>query len=90
MVRLVNEYICGRLYRKEITRESTDVVIQNVLRNISFHAGGYKEMSILADLSLAMSPNAGGEWELQGSQPMNTAVHRSPSKLRRSNFILNL
>ncbi len=34
-----------------------------------------------------MSPNAGrGNW---GSQPMNTAVHRSPNKLWRSNSIFN-
>ncbi len=33
-----------------------------------------------------MSPNAG----VAGSQPMSTAVHRSPNKLWRSNSIFNL
>jgi hypothetical protein len=42
-----------------------------------------------------MSPNAGdggggGGPGVAGSQPMSTAVHRSPSKLWRSNSIFNL
>jgi hypothetical protein len=36
-----------------------------------------------------MSPNAGGGG-VAGSQPMSTAVHRSPNKLWRSNAIFNL
>ncbi len=31
-----------------------------------------------------------GRGGVPGSQPMSTAVHRSPNKLRRSNFIFNL
>ncbi len=37
-----------------------------------------------------MSPNAGWVGELRRSQPMSTAVHRSPNKLWRSNSIFNL
>jgi hypothetical protein len=39
-----------------------------------------------------MSPNAEEGWELRpaGSQPMSTAVHRSPNNLWRSNSIINL
>jgi hypothetical protein len=37
-----------------------------------------------------MSPNAGGGGAVAGSRPMSTAVHRSPNKLWRSNFIFNL
>jgi hypothetical protein len=37
-----------------------------------------------------MSPNAGGGGGVAGSQPMSTAVHRSPNKLWRSNSIFNL
>jgi hypothetical protein len=37
-----------------------------------------------------MSPNAGGERGVAGSQPMSGAVHRSPNKLWRSNSIFNL
>ncbi len=36
-----------------------------------------------------MSPIAGG-WGIAGSQPMSSAVHRSPNKLWRSNSIFNL
>jgi hypothetical protein len=37
-----------------------------------------------------VSPNAGGGGGLRGSQPMITAVHRSPNKLRRFNSIFKL
>jgi hypothetical protein len=38
-----------------------------------------------------MSPNAEGGGELRGlSQPMSAAVHRSPNKFWRSNYIFNL
>jgi hypothetical protein len=37
-----------------------------------------------------MSPDAGGGGEVAGSQPMSTAVHRSPIKLWRSNSIFKL
>ncbi len=39
-----------------------------------------------------MSPNAGGRGGggVAGSQPMSTAVHRSPNKLWRYNSIFNL
>ncbi len=36
------------------------------------------------------NPNAGGWGGVAGSQPMTTAVHRSPNKLWRSNSIFNL
>ncbi len=35
-----------------------------------------------------MSPNAGGRGRVARSEPMSTAVHRSPNKLWRSNYIL--
>ncbi len=38
---------------------------------------------------LTNSPNAGGGGIVAGSQPMSTAVHRSPNKLWRSNSIFN-
>ncbi len=50
--------------------------------------GDYKEMSsILANNSaLVYEPKCwGGGGEVAGSQPMSTAVHRSPNKLWRSN-----
>jgi hypothetical protein len=37
-----------------------------------------------------MSPNAGGEGGVAGSQLMSRTVHRSPNKLWRSNSIFNL
>jgi hypothetical protein len=37
-----------------------------------------------------MRPNARGSGVVVGSQPMNTAVHRSPNKLLRSNTIFKL
>ncbi len=37
-----------------------------------------------------MSPNAGGRGGVARSQPMSTAVHRSPNKLWRSNSIFYL
>ncbi len=49
-----------------------------------FVTGGYKEMSsILADQlrPRPMSPNTEGEGGVAGSQPMSTAVHRSPNEL---------
>ncbi len=48
--------------------------------------------SILADQqrSRLVSPNAGGVGGDAGSQPMSTAVHRSPNKIWRSNSIFNL
>jgi hypothetical protein len=54
-------------------------------------AGCYREMSsILADhCSLVNEPNCGGRGGVAGSQPMSTAVHRSPNKLWRSNSIFN-
>jgi hypothetical protein len=55
---------------------------------------GYKEMSILADQvrpRLRAQMLERGELRgLSGSQPMSTAVHRSPNKLWRSNSIFNL
>ncbi len=48
--------------------------------------------SILAD-NIALpdiTPNAGGGGSFAGFQPISTAVHRSPSKLWRSNSIINL
>ncbi len=51
-----------------------------------------KPLSILADHSVIapsfMSPNAGGR-EFAESQPVITAVHRSPNKLWRSNCTFN-
>jgi hypothetical protein len=55
--------------------------------------GGYREMSsILADQERALvyEPKCSGKGGVPGSQPMNTAVHRSPNKLWRSDFIFNL
>ncbi len=37
-----------------------------------------------------MSPNEGGRGGDAVSRPMSTAVHTSPNKLWRSNFIFNL
>jgi hypothetical protein len=57
-----------------------------------FSAGGYKEMSsILADhCALVYAPKFGGKGRVAGTQPMSTAVQRSPNKLWRSNSIFNL
>jgi hypothetical protein len=53
--------------------------------------GGCKEMSsiLLTNSALLYEPKCGGRGEVAGSQPMNTAVHRSPNKLWRSNSIFN-
>ncbi len=37
-----------------------------------------------------MNPILGGSWGVAGSQPMSTAVHRSPTKLWISSSIFNL
>ncbi len=57
--------------------------------------GVYKEMSsILADQysAIVYKPKSGrgGGRGGAGSQPMGTAVHRSPNKLWRSNSIFNM
>jgi hypothetical protein len=41
--------------------------------------GGYKEMSYI--LALVYEPKCGGREGVPGSQPMSTAVRRSPNKL---------
>ncbi len=56
----------------------------------SFTAWGYKEMSLLTNSALVYEPNCGGRGRVAGSQPMSTAVHRSPNKLWRSNSSFNL
>ncbi len=40
--------------------------------------------------TLVYEPKCGGRGRVAGSQPMSTAVHRSPNKLWRSNSIFNL
>ncbi len=53
-------------------------------------AGVYKEcrLSWLTNSTLEYDPKCGGGgWGVAGSQPMRTAVHRSPNKLWRSNSI---
>jgi hypothetical protein len=40
--------------------------------------------------SLVNEPKGGGRGGVAGSQPMSTAVHRSPNNLWRSNSIFNL
>jgi hypothetical protein len=56
-----------------------------------WRSGGHKEMSSILAPSY-MSPNAGGGGGVgvAGTQPMSTAVHRSPNKLWRFNSILKL
>ncbi len=46
-------------------------------------------LSWLTNGDLVYEPKCGGGG-VAGSQPMSTAVHRSPNKLRRSNLIFNL
>ncbi len=46
--------------------------------------------SWLTNGALVYEPKCGGKGEVARSQPMSTAVHRSPNKLWRSNFIFNL
>ncbi len=46
-------------------------------------------LSWLTNNALAYEPKC-GRGGLAGSQPMSTAVHRSPHKLWRSHYILNL
>ena len=48
--------------------------------------------SILAEQEAPsyMRPNAGGRKGVAGSQPMSSAVHRSPNKLWRSHSMFNL
>ncbi len=51
--------------------------------------GGYKDMSSI--LALVNDPKCWGRGGVPGSQPMSTAVYRSPNKLwRSSNSLLNL
>ena len=61
----------------------------------TLQSGGYKELSsILADQYLprirVQMWGAGGGGGVAGSQPMSTAVHKSPHKVLRSNYIFNL
>ncbi len=46
--------------------------------------------SWLTNSALVYEPKCGGREGVAGSQPMSTAVHRSPNKLGRSNSIFNL
>ncbi len=47
-------------------------------------------LSWLTNSALVYEPECGGSGGVAGSQPMSTAVHRSPNKLWRSNSIFNL
>jgi hypothetical protein len=47
-------------------------------------------LSWLTNSALVYEPKCGGRGGVAGSQPMSTAVHRSPQKLWRSNTIFNL
>ncbi len=47
-------------------------------------------LSWLTNSALVYEPICGGRGGLAGSQPMSTAVHRSPNKLWRSNSVFNL
>ncbi len=46
-------------------------------------------LSWLTNSAFVYEPKCGSEGGVAGSQPMNTAVHRSPNKLWRSNSIFN-
>jgi hypothetical protein len=47
-------------------------------------------LSWMTNSALVYEPKCGGRGGVAGSQPMSTAVHRSPNKLWRSNSIFNL
>ncbi len=47
-------------------------------------------LSWLTNSVLVYEPKCGGRGGIAGSQPISTAVHRSPNKLWRSNSIFNL
>ncbi len=47
-------------------------------------------LSYLINSALVYEPKCGGRGGVAGSQPMSTAVHRSPNKLWRSISIFNL
>jgi hypothetical protein len=47
-------------------------------------------LSWLTNSARVYEPKSGGRGVVAGSQPMSTAVHRSPNKLWRSNSIFNL
>ncbi len=47
-------------------------------------------LSWLTNTALIYKPKCEGRGEVAGSQPMSTAVHRSPNKLQRSISIFNL
>jgi hypothetical protein len=47
-------------------------------------------LSWLTNSALVYEPKCGGRGGVAGSQPMSTAVHRSPNKLWRSSSIFNL
>ncbi len=44
-------------------------------------------LSWLTNSTLVYEPKCGGRWGVAGSQPMSTAVNRSPNKLWKSNSI---
>jgi hypothetical protein len=55
-----------------------------VYKAIGYNQGGFKEMSSISWLTnnaLVNDPNCGGGRGVAGSQPMSTAVHKSPNKL---------
>jgi hypothetical protein len=47
-------------------------------------------LSWLTNSAFVYEPKCGGGGGVAGSQPMSTAVHMGPKKLRRSNAIFNL
>jgi hypothetical protein len=50
----------------------------------------FKKRCRLSWLTLVFEPKCGGRGRIAGSQPISTAVHKSPNKLWRSNSIFNL
>ncbi len=60
-------------------------------RNVGPNQGVTKRcrLSWLTNSALVYEPKCGGRVGVAGSQPMSTAVHRSPNKLCRSNSIFS-
>ncbi len=55
-----------------------------------YKPGSSYRLSWLISSALVFEPKCGGRGGVAGPQPMNTAVHRSPNKLWRSNSVFNL
>ncbi len=66
------------------------ILIRWVLKGLNQGVTKRCRLSQSTNSPLVYEPECGGRGGVAGSQPMSTAVHRSPNELWCSNFIINL